>query len=61
MDIEFTIQFRGVALSDAERDRLRRALREVALRELTSLEIVPDKLRIEMGNLVDGIVVRNEL
>jgi hypothetical protein len=61
MDTEFKVQFKGITLSDSERERIGRAIREATLRELAHLEVAPDKLRIEMGSLVQGIVIRSEL
>lgn len=60
MDTEFKIQLKGFVLSDADRQRLLRAIREATLREVTQLDLLPERLRIEMGDLIDGIVVRRE-
>ena len=60
MDTEFKVQFKGMTLSDLERERIVRAIREATLRELAHLTMTPDKLRVEMGELVLGIVIRSE-
>jgi hypothetical protein len=57
-DIEFVVRFNGLALDDSLRAKLNREIQALTLREISLTDLAPNgNLRIQIGPLVNGIVI----